>query len=150
MKKYKILFVCHGNICRSPMAEFIFKNIVKNAGRTEEFEISSLATSTEEIGHDMYTPAKKCLEKHGIPFTRHTARQITIEDYCYFDYIFAMDRNNLRWLKMLGIEDKSKKIQLIMNLIGEDRDVDDPWYTNNFERTYLDLSNALPKILKLK
>ncbi len=147
MKK-KILFVCHGNICRSPMAEFMMKQLVKEAGREAEFEIDSVATSTEEIGNDMYPPAKRCLRAHGVAFGRRQARQIMQADYDHYDRIFVMDRNNLRWLQLLGIRDEAHKVSLLMSLIGEERDVADPWYTDNFEKTYSDLSQALPMLLK--
>lgn len=146
MKK-RILFVCHGNICRSPMAEFIMKKLVKDAGREADFEIDSVATSTEEIGNDMYPPAKRCLRAHGVPFCRRQARQITQADYDHFDSIWVMDRNNLRWLQMLGIRDTCHKVGLLMSLVGEQRDVADPWYTGDFEKTYADLSKALPQLL---
>ena len=145
--KHKILFVCHGNICRSPMAEFMMKRLVSEAGREAEFEIDSVATSTEEIGNDMYPPAKRCLRAHGVPFGHRRARQITQADYDHYDSIFVMDSNNLRWLKMLGFDDKDRKVSLLMSLVGEERDVADPWYTGNFERTFDDIAMALPRIL---
>ena len=145
--KHKILFVCHGNICRSPMAEFMMKKLVKEAGREADFEIDSVATSTEEVGNDMYPPAKRCLRAHGVPFEHRQARQITMADYDHYDRIFVMDRNNLRWLRMLGIEDTDHKVALLMSLVGEDRDVADPWYTGDFERTYDDIATALPRLL---
>lgn len=145
--KHKILFVCHGNICRSPMAEFMMKRLVSEAGREAEFEIDSVATSTEEIGNDMYPPARRCLRAHGVPFEHRRARQITQADYDHFDSIFVMDSNNLRWLKMLGFDDKDRKVSLLMSLVGEERDVADPWYTGNFERTFDDIAMALPRIL---
>lgn len=147
MGKQKILFVCHGNICRSPMAEFLMKKLVKDAGRAQEFEIDSVATSTEEIGNDMYPPAQHCLRSHGVPFEPREARQMTQADYDYYDRIFVMDRNNLRRLHTIGIEDKEDKINLLMALIGENREVADPLYTRDFEKTYADLCAALPKIL---
>ncbi|MDO4215338.1 MAG: low molecular weight protein-tyrosine-phosphatase [Bacteroidales bacterium] len=146
----KILFVCHGNICRSPMAEMIFKKMVADAGREHEYEIASAATSTEEIGNDIYPPAKECLRRHGIPFTRRGARQMTRGDYAYYDRIFVMDQNNLRYLhwqmpeivqQLSGRQygDPQGKIQLLMELVGNPRDVADPWYTGNFEATYNDV-----------
>lgn len=146
----KILFVCHGNICRSPMAEMIFKKMVADAGREHEYEIASAATSTEEIGNDIYSPAKECLRRHGIPFTRRGARQMTRGDYAYYDRIFVMDQNNLRYLhwqmpeivqQLSGRQygDPQGKIQLLMELVGNPRDVADPWYTGNFEATYNDV-----------
>lgn len=145
--KHKILFVCHGNICRSPMAEFMMKQLVRNRGLEDEFEIDSVATSTEEIGNDMYPPAQRCLRAHGVPFEHRGARQITKADFNRFDRIFVMDSNNLRWLRMLGFNEKDEKVRLLMSLVGEERDVADPWYTGNFERTYNDIAKALPRLL---
>ncbi len=146
----KILFVCHGNICRSPMAEFIFKKMVKDAGRENDFEADSAATSTEEIGNDVYPPAKACMRRHNIPFTRRAARQITDADLDNYDQIYLMDHNNLRWLKyaVSKPEKAAGKIKLLMSLAGEDRDVADPWYTGDFEQTFSDISKALPHILQ--
>ena len=145
--KHKILFVCHGNICRSPMAEFMMKKLVRDRGLEDEFEIDSVATSTEEIGNDMYPPARRCLRAHGVPFEHRGARQITKADFDRFDRIFVMDRNNLRWLRMLGFNEKDEKVRLLMSLVGEERDVADPWYTGDFERTYSDIATALPRLL---
>ncbi len=145
--KHKILFVCHGNICRSPMAEFMMKQLVRDRGLEDEFEIDSVATSTEETGNDMYPPARRCLRAHGVPFEHRGARQITKADFDRFDRIFVMDRNNLRWLRMLGFNEKDEKVRLLMSLVGEERDVADPWYTGDFERTYSDISTALPRLL---
>lgn len=130
------------------MAEFMFKKRVSDAGRQSEFLIDSAATSTEEIGNDVYPPAKRCLRAHGVPFVRRAARQLTLADYDAFDRILVMDRNNLRWLQLLGIRDVCHKVQLLMSLVGENRDVADPWYTGDFERTYRDLALALPSLLK--
>ena len=145
--KHKILFVCHGNICRSPMAEFMMKQLVRNRGLEDEFEIVSVATSTEEIGNDRYPPAQRCLRAHGVPFEHRGARQITKADFNRFDRIFVMDSNNLRWLRMLGFNEKDEKVRLLMSLVGEERDVADPWYTGDFERTYNDIAKALPRLL---
>ncbi len=146
-RKHKILFVCHGNICRSPMAEFMMKQLVRERGLDDEYEIDSVATSTEEIGNDMYPPAKRCLRAHGVPFEHRGARQITKADYDYFDTVLVMDRNNLRWLKMLGFDDRDSKVRLLMSLVGDERDVADPWYTGDFERTFDDIATALPRLL---
>lgn len=151
--RHKILFVCHGNICRSPMAEFVMKKLVRDAGLQHEYEIDSAATSLEEVGNDVYPPARSCMRSHGIPFERREARQITRADYDYYDRIFLMDNNNYAWLSRLmpdlvwrtpkGWADRDGKVQLLMELAGNPRDVADPWYTDNFERTYLDISHAL-------
>ncbi len=129
------------------MAEFMMKQLVRERGFEDEFEIDSVATSTEEIGNDMYPPARRCLRSHGVPFEHRGARQITKDDFLYFDRVLVMDRNNLRWLRMLGFDDKDEKVSLLMSLVGEERDVADPWYTGDFERTYRDIAKALPKLL---
>lgn len=137
-----ILFVCHGNICRSPMAEFVMKHLVKETGRGSEFHIESAATSTEEIGNDIYPPAKRCLTAHGIPFSHRAARQVTREDYNSFDLILLMDSNNLRNIKRILPEDPQHKIRPLL-----DRDVADPWYTGDFEATYRDVVEGCTYLL---
>ena len=144
----RILFLCHGNICRSPMAEFIFKDLVRKNGLEDRFYIESAATSTEEIGNSIYPPAKRCLNAHGIPFDKNkTARQITRADYDRFDLIIYMDRMNLRWLKWIIPDDPQNKIKLMMSYTGHDRDVADPWYTGDFETTYNDIMEASQMLL---
>ena len=156
--KQKILFVCHGNICRSPMAEFIMKKMVEDAGHQDEYEIGSAATSTEEVGNDLYPPAQRCLRNHGIPFTHRRARQMTQADYDHYDRIFLMDDNNYAWLARrmpdlfhrtpAGWADREDKTALLMTLVGERRDVADPWYTGDFECTYGDILRALSSLLR--
>ena len=130
-----ILFVCHGNICRSPMAEFVMKDMVKN----REVYIESCATSREEIGNPVYPPAKRKLAEHGIDCTGKTARQITKADYDKFDYIILMDNNNLRNIRYVIDSDPQGKISLLMEWAGLKKDVADPWYTGDFEITYRDI-----------
>ena len=145
----RILFVCHGNICRSPMAEFILKSLVRELGMERQFHIESAAVSTEEIGNPIYPPARRCLDRHGIWFdTRKQARQVTRADYDRFDRIICMDASNLRFLSWIIPEDPEGKICLMMSYAGEQRDVADPWYTGNFEKTYQDLTVACGAMLR--
>ena len=141
--KIKVLFICHGNICRSPMAEFMFKDMVKKAHREDEFYIESAATSREEIGNDIHPGTKNVLRRYGIPFGRHYARQITKEDYETFDYIICMDGMNVRnTMRILG-DDKKEKVRKLL-----DRDVADPWYTGNFELAYNEILEGCEDFIK--
>ena len=146
--KHKILFVCHGNICRSPMAEFVMKHLVEKLGVQDQFEIASAATSTEEIGNPVYPPARRKLAEHGIGCQGKTARQITMEDYRYYDHIIVMDRNNIRNLKWLLGEDKDHKISLLMDYTNRPDEVADPWYTGDFEATWRDVLEGCQGLLK--
>lgn len=148
MEKHKILFVCHGNICRSPMAEFVMKKLVEEAGLGEQFEIASAATSTEEIGNPVYPPARRKLAEHGIGCEGKTARQMTRQDYAHYDHIIAMDRNNLRNLKRMFGEDTKQKISLLMDYTHRPGDVADPWYTGDFEATWQDVSEGCQGVLE--
>ena len=144
----RILFICHGNICRSVMAEFVMKELCRQAGVDTQFEIASAAVSREEIGNDIYPPAKRKLREKGIPFTSHAARQITRADYAYYDYIICADRSNLRWLERIIGEDTERKVSLMMAWVGQPRDVADPWYTGDFEEAYQDIETSCKAILK--
>lgn len=145
--KYKILFVCLGNICRSPMAEFVMKDIVEKAGLNHEFEIASAATSTYEIGNPVYPPARQKLAEHGISCAGKTARQITKKDYENYDYIVAMDKSNLRNLKAMLGDDIQGKISLLMDYTSRPADVADPWYTGDFQATWEDVSEGCNELL---
>ena len=139
----KVLFVCLGNICRSPMAEFVFKDMVAKRGLADEFYIESCATSTEEIwngvGNPVYPPAKRELAKHGISCEGKRARQITKEDYDKFDILLCMDDSNMRNIKWIIPSDPQHKIHKLMKFAGTDASVADPWYTGDFETTYNDV-----------
>lgn len=138
----RILFVCHGNICRSPMAEYIMKYLCKD----EEVFISSCATSTEEIGNDLYYKTKEILDVHNIPYGKHRARQITKQDYNNYDYIIVMDDYNLYNIRRVIIDDYAHKVYKLNNFVGSDKDVDDPWYTRNFEKCYQEIYKGCLKL----
>ncbi|MBP3504406.1 MAG: low molecular weight phosphotyrosine protein phosphatase [Bacilli bacterium] len=146
----KVLFVCHGNICRSPMAEFIMKDMVKKLSVDDLFEIDSCATSKEELGNSIYPSALKTLKSHGIFNANHTARQITIHDYRYYDYIFIMDNYNLKMIKYVLNLDNYDKIKLIGDYLQPGLCIEDPWYSGNFDLVYEQLSCSIKKFLKEK
>lgn len=135
----KILFVCHGNICRSPMAEFVFRNMVKEKHIQEKFYIASSATSREEIGNPVHHGTKRKLRQVGISCDGKTAVQLTKKDYETYDYIICMESYNIKnVLRIIG-EDKDKKVHRLLDFTPHPRDIDDPWYTGNFEETYKDI-----------
>ena len=135
----RILFICHGNICRSPMAEFVMKDLVKKAGLEAQFHIESAATSTEEIGNSVYPPARRKLAEHGIDCTGKTARQLTNSDYDNYDLLIGMDRANMRNMHRICGGDYAGKMYLLMDYIDRPGDVADPWYTDDFETTWRDV-----------
>ena len=144
----KILFVCHGNICRSPMAEFVMKDLVEKKGLSDAFYIASCATSREEIGNGVYPPAKRKLQENGILCTGKIARQMTKGDYDYFDYIVAMDHMNLRNMYQFVGEDKDKKVSLLLDFTDTPGDVRDPWYTGDFDETWEDVNKGCKCLLE--
>ncbi|MEE3342997.1 MAG: low molecular weight protein-tyrosine-phosphatase [Bacilli bacterium] len=133
----KILFVCHGNICRSPMGEYIFKYLTG-----DKYLVESRATSTEEIGNDIYPPAKKVLDNYGIPYTKHYAKQITVDDYNNFDIIVCFDKYNYNNLMNFS-NGESKIIKLL------DKDIEDPWYTGNFDKVYHEIYKGCINLIKI-
>ena len=134
----KVLFVCHGNICRSPMAEFLFKDMVKKLGKENQFIIESRATSLEEIGNPVHRGTRKILDRFNIDYSKKRAERITMDDYINFDYIIIMDEYNRINIER-RIEDKYNKIKLLLEYTDLKRDISDPWYTGNFEETYSDI-----------
>ena len=144
----KILFVCHGNICRSPMAEFVMKNLVRRAGLEGEFEISSAATSSEELGNPVYPPARAKLREHNIDCSGKTARRITKDDYDSFDMLIGMDSANMRNMSRVFGEDSESKLHMLLKFAGRDGEsVADPWYTGDFEATWQDVFSGCMGLL---
>ena len=135
----KILFICHGNICRSPMAEFVMKDLVKKAGLADRFEIASAAVSREELGNPVYPPARRKLAENGISCDGKTARQVTKADYAYYDHLICMDTSNLRNLDRIVGSDPDGKVSLLLEHAGSNRSVADPWYTGDFDVTWDDV-----------
>ena len=144
----KILFVCHGNICRSPMAEFIMKDLVQKAGLEDEFYISSAATSTEELGNGVYPPVRRLLSAQGIDCSGKTARQLTRADYDRFDLLVGMDRANLRNMRRICGDDSEGKLCLLLSFANRPDEVADPWYTRDFDAAQSDISEGCRAPLK--
>ena len=145
--KKRILFVCHGNICRSPMAEFVMKDLVSKAGLEDRFVIESAATSTEEIGNSVYPPARRKLAEHGIGCAGKTARQMTRSDYDRYDLLIGMDSWNIRNMRNICGGDPEGKIVMLMDFTRRPGDVADPWYTGNFEATWRDVLEGCQALL---
>ena len=134
-----ILFICHGNICRSPMAEFVMKDLVKKAGLASRFHIESAATSREEIGNPVYPPAQRKLAEHGISCDGHAARLLTRRDYADYDLLIGMDQENLRDMRRICGGDPEGTLHLLTEFAGRSGEVADPWYTGDFEATWRDV-----------
>lgn len=144
----KVLFVCLGNICRSPMAEYVLKDMVKRKGIEEKFFIDSVATSTEEIGNPMHDGTKEKLKKEKIEYGNHIARQIEKKDYKRFDYIIGMEKQNVINIKRIIGEDSENKVYKLLDFSKSPRDIEDPWYTENFDKTYNDIVEGLEGFLE--
>lgn len=138
----KVLFVCHGNICRSPMAEFLFRKFVNDKGLQDSFQIESAATSYEEIGNPVHYGTRRILNRFGIDCSKKRARIVTKKDYNDFDYIIGMDEANIRNLYRLLGNDPDGKISSFLDYSDDPRPIADPWYTGNFEETYKDISEG--------
>ena len=139
----KVLFVCHGNICRSPMAEFIFKKMVESSGVQDQFEIESAAVSSEEEGNPVYPPARRILADHGIDCRGKYARKMTVDDYRYFDYLICMDNSYLRNMQRICGGDPENKMYKLLSFTGSPGDVADSWYSGDFQTTWEDIQRGL-------
>ena len=144
----RILFVCHGNICRSPMAEYIMKHMVQQAGLAHRFEIASAATSYEEIGNPVYPPARRELAAHGIGCAGHAARHMEREDYGHYDYLVGMEAVNIRNMRRICGGDPEGKLRLLMSFAGRDEEIDDPWYTGRFSEVYRQIETGCRAMLE--
>ncbi len=155
----RILFICHGSICRSPMARFVMRDIVNKAGRSDEFIIESAATSSEELGNPVYPPARAKLAEHGIDCSGYAARRMKTADYDDYDMIIGMDSENLYYMRRLWGDDPEGKFSLMMQYVGYKpgkelppmesvREVSDPWYTRDFEATWQDVSQGCSGLLE--
>lgn len=144
----KVLFICHGNICRSTMAEFILKDIVTKKHIAQDFYIESAATSREEIGNDTHYGTKRKLDEVGVPYTPRKARQMTKADYNKFDYLIGMDDANVRNMTRIAGGDPDGKISKLLDFAGRDDSIADPWYTGNFDETYDDVTEGLDGLMR--
>ena len=148
----KILFICHGNICRSPMAEFITKKIVKDLGKENEYEIASAATTEDAIisgiGHDIDVRSQRVMNEHGIPFNHRQARKMVKSDYEKYDYIIGMDVENFFDMNHISAGDPERKEYKLLSFVGSMMDVDDPWYTGDFEAAYQDIYRGCEALIK--
>ena len=148
----KVFFICHGNICRSPMAEFVFKDMVSKRGMADQFEIASAATSTEEIwngvGNPVYPPAREELARHGISCAGKRAVQLKASDYDYYDYLLGMDTMNIRNMERMTGHKECEKMRLLLDYTGKRDSISDPWYTDRFDETYRDVVRGCEAFLE--
>lgn len=143
----RIMFVCHGNICRSPMAEYVLKDMVRRRGLASQFEIASAATSREEIGSDIHVGTKRKLRQMSIPFEYRQAVQLQNCDYQKYDHLIAMDRQNIANMLRIIVSDPADKVRLLLDYTGEHSDIADPWYTNDFDTTFNDVVRGCEALL---
>ena len=149
MERTYILFVCHGNICRSPMAEFVMKDLVRRAGLEDRFLIASKAARRDELGNDTHYGTKAKLRQMGVPFAKRRATLLDRSDYDAYDYLIGMDEENMRDMLRLFGSDPNGKIYKLLRFADEDRDVADPWYTGNFDETYEDVLKGCTALLRM-
>lgn len=145
----KILFICHGNICRSPMAEMVFKHIVNQNGKEKEFFVDSAATDFDAIGCGIHRGTRNVLVRNQISFTEHYAKRVTMNDYIDFDLLICMDDENLNHLERIVGKDSENKVHKLLEYCGESRDVADPWYTGNFDETFDDIFKGCKSLFQL-
>lgn len=145
----KILFICHGNICRSPMAEMVFKHIVNQNGKEKEFFVDSAATDFDAIGCGIHRGTRNVLVRNQISFTEHYAKRVTMNDYIDFDLLICMDDENLNHLERIVGKDSENKVHKLLEYCGESRDVADPWYTGNFDETFDDILKGCKSLFQL-
>lgn len=144
----KVMFICHGNICRSPMAEFVFRDMVKKAGLSDRISVASAATSREEIGNPVHYGTKAKMQQMGIPMAPHRAVQMTKKDYKDYDYIIGMEHWNIRNIGRIIEKDTERKVSLLLDYTDEPRDISDPWYTGDFDLTYRDVKEGCEGLLE--
>lgn len=144
----RIMFVCHGNICRSPMTEFVMKKLVSERGLSDKISVASSATSTEEIGNDIHPGTRRTLDKYGVKYTHREAVQLTRRDYERYDLFIGMDSANVRNMHLIFGSDPDSKIIRLLDLTDEKRDVADPWYTGNFEATWQDINKGCEALIE--
>lgn len=147
-RMYRILFVCHGNICRSPMAEFVLRDMVEKRGMGNRFVIASAATSTEELGNPVHPGTRRLLAGLGISTAGKTAVQLTRADYDRYDWLLGMDSRNLRNMQRILSGDPAGKVRLLLDFTAHPRDIADPWYTGDFDATYADVQEGCEALLK--
>ena len=143
----RILFICHGNICRSPMAEFVMRDMIEKAGLGDRFDVSSAATSTEEIGNPVYAPVRRLLNEHGIDCSGKRARQLVGSDYESYELLIGMDHENLRGMRRICGEDRLGKMHMLMDFTGRSGEVADPWYTRDFNAAWRDIEEGCRGLL---